>query len=167
MWKETCYPDASDPLINTLCKIYTYTWYAGTLQIAQKTTTFPVVPGTQNGSGAVDTRKEAYDSYGNLTWQMDERGFLTNQTFDLTTGAVTQLIQDVNTSVVSGAPTGWVTPSGGGLNLVTNYTVDSLGRVTQELGPSHSIDLSGASTIVRRANWTVYQDAINRLLNNG
>ena len=163
MWKETCYPDASDPLINILCKIYTYTWQGSTLQIAQKTTMFPMVPGTQNGSGTADSRKEAFDSHGNLTWQMDERGFLTNQTFDLATGAVTQLIRDVNTGIVSGAPTGWVTPAGGGLNLVTDYTVDGLGRVTQELGPSHSIDLSGTNTTVRRANWTVYQDAINQI----
>ena len=163
MWKETCYPDASDSLVQILCTIYTYTWQGSTLQMAQKTTVFPVVPGTQNGSGSATTRKEAYDPYGNLTWQMDERGFITNQTFDLATEAITQLIQDVDTSVVSGAPSGWVTPTGGGLNLVTDYTVDGLGRVTQELGPSNSIDLSGTNTTARRANWTVYQDAINQI----
>ena len=163
MWKEICYPDASDSVIQILCKIFTYTWQGSTLQIAQKTTTFPVVPGTQNGSGTANSLKEAFDPFGNLTWQMDERGFLTNQTFDLATGAMTQLIQDVNTSIVGGAPAGWTTPSGGGLNLVTNYTVDGLGRVTQELGPSHSIDVSGTSTTIRRAKWTIYQDAMNQI----
>ena len=163
VWKEICYPNSSDSVIQVLCKIYTYTWQGSTLQMAQKTTTFPVVPATQNGSGTADTQKAAFDAFGNLTWQMDERGFLTNQTFDLATGAKTQLIQDVNTSIVGGAPTGWTTPDDGGLNLVTNYTVDGLGRVTQELGPSHSIDLRGTSTAVRRAKWTVYQDAMNQI----
>lgn len=163
VWKEICYPDADDSLIQILCKIYTYTWQGSTLQIAQKTTTFPIVPTTQNGSGSADSKKAAYDAYGNPTWEMDERGFLTNRTYDLATGAVIQLIQDVNTAIVGGAPAGWVTPSGGGLNLVTDYIVDGLGRVTQELGPSHSIDLSGTSTIVRRAQWTVYQDSINQI----
>ena len=95
-----------------------------------------------------------------MTWQMDERGFLTKQSYDAATGAVTQMIQDVNTAMVSGAPAGWMTPAGGGLNLVTDYTVDGLGRVTQTLGPTHDIDINGTNTPVRRATWTAYQDAL-------
>ena len=160
MAKETCYPDAGDPLLQLQCYVYSYTWQSGTLLIDQKTTTFPAVPLGQNGSGLAASRKEAYDGYGNMTWAMDERGFLTKQSYDLATGAVTQLIQDVNTAKVSGAPAGWTTPAGGGLNLVTDYTVDGLGRVTQELGPTHDIDINGTNTSVRRATWTVYQDAL-------
>ena len=159
MAKETCYPDAGDPLFQLQCHVYSYTWQGGTLLIDQKTTTFPAVPLDQNGSGLPASRKEAYDGYGNKTWAMDERGFLTKQSYDVATGAVIQLIRDVNTAKVSGAPAGWTTPSGGGLNLVTDYTVDGLGRVTQELGPAHNIDLNGTNTPVRRATWTVYQDA--------
>ena len=158
MAKEICYPDASDPLIQLECLIYSYTWQGSTLQIDQKTTTLPVVSSGQNGSGSADSVIQSFDSYGYCTWAMDARGFLTNWTIDLGTGTVSQLIRDVDTGVVSGAPSGWATPSGGGLNLVTDYTVDGLGRITQELGPSHAIDLSGTSTIVRRAKWTVYQD---------
>jgi RHS repeat-associated protein len=163
MWKETCYPDATDALLNILCKTYTYTWHGSSMQMAQQITTFPIVPTTQNGSGAATSQKEAYDVYGNLTWQMDERGYLTNQSYDVATGAVIQMIQDVNTSLVSGAPAGWTTPAGGGLNLVTDYTVDGQGRVTQSLGPAHAIDLGGTSTLVRRAAWMVYQDAMHQI----
>jgi RHS repeat-associated protein len=59
---------------------------------------------------------------------------------------------------VADAPTGWTTPSGGGLNLVTDYADDDLGRTTQELGPVHVIDVGGTATSVRRATWTVYKD---------
>ena len=160
MAKETCYPDAADPLFQLQCYVYNYTWQDGTLLIDQKTTTFPAVPLGQNGSGVATSRKEAYDGYGNLTWAMDERSFLIRQSYDLATGSVTQLIQDVNTAMVGGVPAGWTTPAGGGLNLVTDYTIDGLGRVTQTLGPTHNIDINGTNTPVRRATWTVYQDAL-------
>lgn len=90
---------------------------------------------------------------------MDERGFITRKTYDLATGGLIQQIDDVDTSVVSGAPSGWTTPSGGGLNLVTDYQVDNLGPTTQILGPSHVVDLAGTATTIRTATWFVYQDA--------
>lgn len=40
---------------------------------------------------------------------------------------------------------------------------DDLGRTTQALGPAHTIDLDGTATSVRRATWTVYQDADNEV----
>lgn len=137
---------------------YSYEWYSGTFQMKQRQTTLPVIPIGQNGSGVANTRAEAYDAYGLVTWQKNERGFLTNYTFDIVTGAIVQQIDDVDTSIVSGAPSGWTTPTGGGLNLVTNYQSDLLGRTTQVLGPEHEIDLSGTATMVRRASWSVYQD---------
>ena len=66
---------------------YAYTWYPGTSRVQQRTTTLPAIPTSQNGSGVAATRRDYYDSYGNLTWHMDERGFLTRTTFDLPTGA--------------------------------------------------------------------------------
>jgi len=137
---------------------YAYTWYPGTCQVQQRTTTLPVISAAQNGSGIAATRRDYFDIHGNLTWQMDERGFLTNTTYDTVTGAVSQRIDDVDTTQVSGAPPGWTTPAGGGLNLVTDYQFDSLGRTTQVLGPSHTIDVGGVATTIRRATWTVYQD---------
>ncbi len=55
---------------------------------------------------------------------------------------------------------GWQTPTGGGLHLITDYEFDTQGRQTQSLGPTHTIDLGGVATSIRRATWTVYQDAL-------
>ena len=142
-----------------IIKSYAYTFYPGTCAVQTRTTTLPVISTAQNGSGIANTTQEYFDQYGNLTWTMDERGFLTNMTYDIATGAMTQRIDDVNTALVS-APLGWTTPAGGGLHLVTDYTIDSEGRTTQMLGPSHVIDLNGVATTVRTATWNVYQDSL-------
>lgn len=134
-----------------------YTWFAGTAQPLQKTTTLPVVPTSQNGSGAADTITEIFDEDGHLIWQRDPRGFITYRAYDLPTGAVTQEIRDVDGDQLT-LPPGWTTPAGGGLHLVTDYQHDDLGRTTQTLGPAHTIDLNGVATLVRRATWTVYDD---------
>lgn len=52
-----------------------------------------------------------------------------------------------------------MTPADGGLNLVTDFKHDAQGRITQSLGPVHEIDVEGVETTIRRASWTVYQDA--------
>src|SRR5205807_2070506 len=54
---------------------YGYTFYPGTSRIQQKTTIWPVIPTSQNGSGVAAQKLEYFDSYGNLIWSMDERGF--------------------------------------------------------------------------------------------
>jgi len=128
-------------------------------QVKEKVTTLPVVAAAQNGSGQTATRREYFDEYGNLTWTMDERGFITRYKYDVATGAVTQTIQDVDTSQVTDEPTGWETPTGGGLHIVTDFEHDEQGRTTQTLGPAHTLDIDGVATTVRRATWTVYDDA--------
>jgi hypothetical protein len=50
-----------------------------------------------------------------------------------------------------------------GMALETDYQIDNLGRTTQVLGPSHTVDLGGTATTVRRAAWNVYQDAIDQV----
>ena len=156
------YPDAVDQT-KKLITTYAYTFYTDTCQVQEKTTTFPVVDTDQNGSGVAAVRKEYFNIYGNLEWIMDERGFITRMKYDIVTGAVTQLIQDVDTSLQTGVPSGWETPTGGGLNLVTDFEHDDLGRTTQALGPEHTIDIDGEATSVRRASWTVYQDEDHEL----
>jgi hypothetical protein len=111
------------------------------------------VPTGQNGTGTTDTMTEIFDEEGNLVWQRDPRGFITFRAYDLPTGAVVQEIQDVDGAKLT-LPTGWSTPPGGGLHLVSDFEHDSLGRTTQSLGPSH--DVNGQA--VRTASWSVYRD---------
>lgn len=149
------YPDESSPT-TTIETSYTYSWYPDTAQIKVKTTTLPAISASQNGSGTSASRKEYYDASGNLIWSTDERGFISKFVYDPATTAVTQQIQDVDTSIETEAPAGWTTPSSGGLNLITDFEHDDRGRTTQVLGPTHTIDLSGTATSVRRATWFVY-----------
>jgi RHS repeat-associated protein len=155
--REVRYPSATDPSQQEITS-YCYTWHAGTCAIKERVTTLPIVSTTENGTGVAATRREYFDTYGNQTWSMDERGFITHIVYDIPTGAMIQRIDDVDTSTASGVPAGWVTPSGGGLNLITDYEIDSQGRTTQILGPVHQIDLSGSATTIRRATWMVYDD---------
>ncbi|ADG66878.1 AmoP [Planctopirus limnophila DSM 3776] len=135
-----------------------YTWYDGTTQMKQRSTTLPVIPTDQNGSGVAAANQEYFDDRGRMTWSMDERGYITHTVYDLATGAVVQKIQDVNTTIVSGAPAGWTTPTGGGLNLVTDLTVDDQGRTVLALSPVHFIDIEGTATVIRTASYAVYDD---------
>jgi hypothetical protein len=123
----------------------------------------PAVPAAQNGSETAATRVERFDAFGNLIWLKDERGYLTRHTYDSATGARVQTIRDVDTSQVGDAPAGWTTPAGGGLHLVTDYQHDARGRLIQELGPWHTIDINGNATPVRTARWTVYHDAAHEV----
>ncbi|HEX7449811.1 MAG TPA: hypothetical protein VF306_19785 [Pirellulales bacterium] len=138
---------------------YAYTLLPGTVRVQSRTTTWPVVATSQNGSGVADSRVDWFDQYGNLAWSKDERGFIQYRAYDIPTGGLVQSIEDVDTSQMTGVPAGWSTPAGGGLHLVTDYAVDSLGRTVQTLGPWHEVDLGGIATDVRRATWTVYLDS--------
>ena len=98
-----------------------------------QTVTQPVISAGENGPGAADTETTVYDTYGRPIWEQDADGFLTYTAYDPATGAVVETITDVNTSDTgdfSDLPAGWTTPAGGGLNLVTTYQVDALGRTT-------------------------------------
>jgi RHS repeat-associated protein len=146
----------------TATTAYGYTWHGGTFAVSQVTITLPAVLTAENGSGTSNTRVEVYDIQQRRTWIRDERNFLTRFKYDEPSGGLLQRIDDVNVASISDSPavpSGWTTPAGGGLHLVTDCEVDPLGRMTQELGPSHAVDLSGTSTTVRRARWRVYKDA--------
>lgn len=136
--KVTVYPSDTDPL-TTEVTAYDYTFYLGTCAIQQRVTTFPFVSTDQNDMGVADTRRDYFDIYGNLTWRMDERGLLTRMTYDIVTGALSRRVDDADASSYADAPAGWTTPFGGS-NLVTNYTFDTQGRITREVGPAHTLD---------------------------
>jgi len=64
-------------------------------------------------------------------------------------GTVT--VNTSNTSDFNDAllPSGWTTPAGGGLNLVTTYNVDSQGRTTEMTDPNGNV------------TYTVYKDGLD------
>ncbi|HUY92555.1 MAG TPA: hypothetical protein VMV10_27700 [Pirellulales bacterium] len=125
---------------------FSYSFYSGTTAVQQRTTTLPVVPAGQNGSGVAATRVEQFDQWGNPASITDERGTVTEFTVDVVTGGLLKRIDDAT-----------------GMALVSDFTLDNLGRTTQQLGPSHTVDLSGTATAVRTASWTVYDDVIQQV----
>ncbi len=152
---------------------YGYSWQNNasgyvTNQIADLTTTNPVVSTSQNGSGTATTTQTVYNQFGQPVWTMDAKGFITYTAYDNATGAAIQSVQDVNTANLSNLenysgtypggtlafgsngynqygvpqlPSGWATPTGGGLNLVTTNYVDNLGRALESISPGGSITL--------------------------
>jgi len=113
------------------------------------TTTYPIVTTAQNGPNSASTDAIAFDGFGRPTWTKDTEGFLTYTAYDPATGAVVKTIDDVDSSLTgtfAGLPSGWSTPGGGGLQLVTTATVDLLGRTTKLTDPLGNI------------TYTVYND---------
>jgi YD repeat-containing protein len=120
----------------------TYTWYSGTAQIQSETDSAPLITSLENGPGTVDVTTTYFDPYGNAQWIKDPDGYLQYDAYDPVTGALLTDIVDVNTADTgefTNLPTGWSTPSGGGLNLITQYQVDALGRTTKETSPAGNI----------------------------
>ncbi len=143
VYRESSIFGASDDVTTT----YTYTRYTGTFEIQKRVTTLPAVVSGENGSGVFDTVEHHYDSYGFLTKYVDGRGTETTYEYDNATGSMTKKTEDAAV---------------GGLQLVTDYTLDDLGRVTEELGPEHTIDLNGTATAIRRAKWTYFKDDVDQ-----
>ena len=128
---------------------YSYTWYSGGARPEQVVTTHPTATTAQNGPNSGDTTTSVYDIYGQETWTKDGDGFLRYREYAVLTGALTKLIVDVDTAqtgTFSGLPSGWTTPTGGGLHLTTLVEVDGLGRTTRQ------VDAGGSVT------FTVYND---------
>jgi RHS repeat-associated protein len=128
---------------------YGYQFAAGTTQIVSQSVSKPIALGSQNGSGTSDVTTTFFDASGRPVWTRDADGFLRYTEYDQTTGAVVKTIADVNTTISSSfqnLPSGWSTPAGGGLHLVTAYEVDAFGRTTK------MTDANGSVT------YTVYDD---------
>ena len=158
--RETVYPTETSTDTNGVATEYQNTsWHTDTLQVEERTTVLPAVPAAQNGSGTAATRTERFDLRGNLVWSRDERGTISYNKYDTLTGNLLQSIADVNGSLLT-LPTGWSTPAGDGLHLVTDYSYDSLGRLVETLGPEHNAVVPSAEVTeakaIRTANWTVY-----------
>lgn len=129
---DTVYSTASSSSAElTTCN---YTWSANEAVTAPTSMTV-LAPEEDNGSVASsDATTAVYDAYGRPVWMKDAAGYISYIAYDNATGAVVETIADVDTSspgVPTGLPSGWSTPSGGGLNLITAYQVDRLGRTVQ------------------------------------
>ena len=146
----TVYPLASETVYRNTggtgaeTTTYAYTWASGDNLPQSITVTAPLIGTSENGPGgtANDVTTTFFDIRGRQVWVKNADGFIYYTQYDTITGAVTETITDVNTSpgtVPSGLPSGWSTPSGGGLNLVTQYVVDGLGRPTEITDPNGNI----------------------------
>ena len=120
---------------------YSYTYFSGTNQIKTETTTLPTVTTAQNGSNSATSTTTVFNEHGQAIWTKDAAGVIGYTAYDPATGAVIEQINDVNSSITSDysgtAP--WSTVSGFGLNQVTTFQVDSLGRTTKETDPNGNI----------------------------
>lgn len=126
---------------------YDYSWFTGTLRPSQIITSYPTITTGQNGSGTAATQTTVYDTYGRATWVKDAASFIHAYEYDPATGALAKQIVDVDTSQTSNEPSGWSTPTGGGLHLITSMEVDGLGRTTKLTEPRGNV------------TYTVYKDA--------
>src|SRR4051794_2112201 len=114
-----------------------------------ETVSHPVIGAAENGLNSVDAETTYFDTYGRPRWTQDADGFLTVTAYEPFTGAVIETIQDVDSSLTSefsDKPSTWTTPTGGGLNLITQYTVDGLGRTIEAIDPNGNV------------TYTVYDD---------
>ena len=126
-----------------LTTTYSYTWRVVdnvvTGSMASQTVTRPAVSAGHNGSGQAISETTVYDSAGRAVWRKDAEGFLSYSEYDAVTGALVKSIADVKISLggYSNLPSGWTTPAGGGLHLVTMYELDGLGRTIAVTGPDN------------------------------
>ena len=144
----TVYLDAADDTVTAVTS-FTYTWHSGTNRMASRTTTLPLVPTGQNGSNSSDTIVENFDTYGNLTSRTDERGFVNTYVYDVSLGAATRQTLNYQYGVTAV-----------GVNVVTDFAYDNLGRQIQALGPAHTAEIGGSATTVRTATWTAYKPSV-------
>jgi hypothetical protein len=78
---------------------------------------------------------------------------LTYTAYDAATSAAVKTIIDVDTTQTSdftGLPSGWSTPTGGGLHLITTVEVDDLGRTTKMTDPNATSATPSSTTTTTR-----------------
>jgi YD repeat-containing protein len=139
---------------------YQYEFFPETDRVLQKTTTLPVVPQGQNGTGVAATIVERFDEGGRLIWWKDGLGIIGYSQYD-SNGRQVKTIQDVGTKQATDfsveVPKGWATVTDAGKHLVTEYEYDARGRMTQILYPENeSVDKNNNVIVARKAHWTVY-----------
>ena len=130
---QTIYPVASETAYSqnggagAEVTSYAYrSWYAGTLQPQEVWTTLPTIGTDQNGPGGTGATVYDYlDCSGNLTWEKDERGFITNYQYNWIPGMVLETVQDIDqgTATSLGLSAPWALPATG-QDATTDYLYD-------------------------------------------
>ena len=127
----------------------------------------------EKGTGLIYRKREVYDDYDRLSWEMDPQGYINHYAHDVATGAMVRSIQDVDTGEVGGVPDGWETPLGGGLNLVIDYNFYNYDGLYQVKGAARgdlNINRTAIGGVPKRqegfsydptGNWTRYTSAID------
>ncbi|MBO0697189.1 MAG: RHS repeat protein [Zavarzinella sp.] len=121
---------------------FTYSFLSGAIQPQQITIALPAVTTAQNGSGTPDSSTVVKDDRGRPIWTKDQAGFLTYIQYDDVTGGISKTIRDVDvtqTGTFADLPSGWTTPTGGGLHLTTTYELDDQGRPTKTTLPNGGV----------------------------
>ena len=125
------------------------------------TVTQPTVTTAEDGPGTPDKSYTVYNTYGQVTWTKDGDGYINYIQYNYSDykeaiGALVKMITDVDTTITGAyqGPAPWQSLSGvTHAELVTQITVDALGR------PTKVIDAKGKIT------YTVYLDLVRD--NNG
>lgn len=115
-----------------------YTFFTDSTRVQSMATSLPVVSAAQNGPGTADVSDAVMNQDGRLIWTRDADGFINYFAYDEATGALVKMITDVDTTQAgdfADLPSGWTTPAGGGLHLVSTMEVDNLGRTTLYVTP--------------------------------
>lgn len=158
--KEEHFTD--DAGANELATTYSYNWFSGNNQIQQLTVNLPAISTSHNGSGASDSISTVFDRYGFPIWTKDADGFIQYSAFDISTGSMIKHIEDVDTTITNdfvSLPSGWSTPSGGGLHLVSSFEVDLLGRPTKMTDPSGKVTYSVYDDVEKEVRTYIGWDA--------
>ncbi|MBY0526199.1 MAG: hypothetical protein K2R98_22585 [Gemmataceae bacterium] len=133
---------------------FAYTFFADSTRMQSMTTSLPVVSAAQNGPGVADVSDVILDEDGRTRWTRNAQGFLNYFAYDEATGALVTMIVDVDTTQTGDfedLPSGWSTPSGGGLHLISTMEVDDLGRTVMFTNPGGHV------------TFTVYNDAAHEV----
>jgi RHS repeat-associated protein len=97
---------------------------------------------------------------GRKTWHKDERGLVTYYTYSTSLTTVTEMTVDVDTSTMTGVPTGFA--NAGGSDRNTKFEKDKHNRIIRVTGPESSADTNDDGMMnetARPVSWTVYIDA--------
>ncbi|MFN8710617.1 MAG: RHS repeat-associated core domain-containing protein, partial [Planctomyces sp.] len=168
---EYAYPTQTTTRADGKKTQYSYTfWDTSDREIKTRTTTLPVIPTTQNGSGVATTIAEFFDNLGRLRWTQDGEGYINYYSYNPVTGGTGYMAIDVNpasagSDITSGSAGNWDAVSVGSassnqptrssslptpLALATKTYFDKQGRQTKTVEPGgaeHHVVYANTQTI--------------------